>query len=355
MLTTRRPSSASARARAFSLGFLLVLGASRRAAACTDDDVFSSCIDADASWLPPSATRFLGIDAARVLPGRTWIAGAGVSYLARPLELHVTSPDPEGRTVAVVDDALNASAFAALGVGSGVELDATLPFTVHQTGAGVQGITTQQAEPLRAQALRDPRLGASVGLLQGISPWSLSSKAILRVALPLGSDDALAGDRSFVVAPGSTWGVEPAPFFASVHLGARLRKVTKLGTARLGSQLVAALGFGVDIFPNQLLSASAEATALPVLASQSSRTPGGTRVEGRLIPAEWLLSARSQPFRASSLSVQLGAGTALPLSAETRNAPDGSSDSDHFAGITSPRYRIVLAVRYGGELSGAAD
>ena len=342
MLTTRRRSSVSARARAFSLGFVLLLSASRRAAACADDDPFSPCVDADAFWLTPSPTRFLGIDAARVLPSRSWIAGIGASYLARPLELHVASPDPKGRTVAVVDDALNAAAFAALGVGSRIEVDATLPFTVHQTGAGVQGITTQQAEPLTAQALRDPRVGASVGVLDGISRWSLSSKATLRIALPLGTDDALAGDRSLVVAPGSSWGITPAPFFASVHLGARLRPVTKLGSARMGSQVVAALGFGLDIFPDQLLSASAEATALPVLASQTSRTPDGTRVEGRLIPAEWLLSARSQPFRSSSLSVQLGAGTALPLSAETRTAPDRTTDSDHFAGITSPRYRIVL-------------
>ena len=350
MPTTRTFPSASARVRACSLGLLLVVACPARAEACADEDAYSSCVDADAWWLPPAATRFMGIDAARVLPARSWVAGLGVSYLARPVELRVASPDPEGRTVAVVDDALNATAFAALGVGSNLDVEVALPFTVHQTGAGVQGITTQRAQPLNAQALRDPRLGASYRLLEDASPWSLSSKASLRIALPLGTDDALAGDRSFVIAPATTWGVTPGPFFASVQLGARLRRVTRLGTARMGSQLVAALGFGMDILPDELLSVSVEAAALPVLASQATRAPDGTHVDGRLVPAEWLLSARSRPFRAAPLSLQLGAGTGIPLSAEERTAPSGQTESDHFAGITSPRYRVVFAVRYAGDL-----
>lgn len=355
MPPTRRFPSALAGVQACSTCLLLLLSSPAPAVGCAEDSDFSPCIDADALWLAPAATRFVAIDAARVLPERQWIAGLGVTYLARPVELHVASPDPEGRTIAVVDDALNATAFAAFGLGSDLEVEAALPFTVYQTGAGVQGITTQHAEPLRAQALRDPRLGASFQLLQGVSRWSLSSRATLRLALPLGTDDALAGDRSFVLAPGTTWVAEPAPFFAAVHVGARVRAVTQLGSARLGSQLVASLGLGIDIFPYELLSVSAEASLLPVLTSQASRAPNGAAVEGRLIPAEWLLSARSRPLRATNLSVQLGAGTGMPLSAEERTTPDGTTESDHFAGITTPRYRIVLALRYAGDLSGALD
>lgn len=355
MLTIRTFPSALARVRACSLGLLLVVTFPAHAEACADEDAFSSCVDADAWWLPPAASRFMGIDAAGVLPRRSWLAGLGVTYLARPVELRVASPDPEGRTVAVVDDALNATAFAAFGLSSRVEVEASLPFTVHQTGAGVQGITTQNGEPLSAQALRDPRVGASYRLLENVSSWSLSSKATLRIALPLGTDDALAGDRSFVIAPASTWGAASGPFFASVQLGARLRRVTRLGTARMGSQLVAALGFGMDVLPNELLSLSVEATAMPVLASQTTHAPDGMRIAGRLVPAEWLLSARSQPFRSSRLSLQLGAGTGIPLSAEERTAPSGETESDHFAGITSPRYRVVFAVRYAGDLTGAFD
>jgi len=328
----------------------LLVNLPARAEACESPGGYSPCVDADTLWLAPGRSRFVGLESARVLSKRQFVAGLGATYLVRPVELHVASPDPDGRTIAVVDDALNVTAFAALGLGANLELDAALPFTVFQTGAGVQGVTTQDASPLAAQALRDPRLGASYELLRGSTPWAPSGKLTLRAALPLGTDDALAGDRSFVIAPGSTWTIDEQPFFAALQVGARLRRVTELGGARVGSQLTAGLGFGVDVLAHELLTFSAEATLLPGLASQSHAAPDGTRSTGRLIPSEWLLSARSRPLRSTNLSVQLGAGMGIPLSSEERSSPAGSSASEHFAGVTTPRFRGVLVLRYLSEL-----
>jgi hypothetical protein len=42
----------------------------------------------------------------------------------------------------------------------------------------------------------------------------------------------------------------------------------------------------------------------------------------------------------------LGGGSAIPLSSETRTDPTGSESSERFAGVTTPRFRFLLSVRY---------
>ena len=84
-------------------------------------------------------------------------------------------------------------------------------------------------------------------------------------------------------------------------MGARLRPTTELDGARIGTQIVTALGVGVDILPRELLSATLEGWALPNLAEQHDvsvssfsrvSTPNGKYIA----PAEWQLSARTAPL-----------------------------------------------------------
>ena len=71
--------------------------------------------------------------------------------------------------------------------------------------------------------------------------------------------------------------------------GARLRPTSDLTQARVGSEILAALGVGYDILARHLLTASLEAWALPMLIAQGD---GSTAV-----PAEWQLAVRTAPLR----------------------------------------------------------
>jgi hypothetical protein len=106
----------------------------------------------------------------------------------------------------------------------------------------------------------------------------------------------------------------------------------------VGTQIVTALGVGVDLIPRELLSATLEGWALPTLAEQATEqstiagsytsVPNGSHI----VPAEWQLSARTSPLRGGDLSVQLGGGGAIPF---------GGDDV-----ITRPLFRVTLGVRW---------
>src|SRR5690606_26731773 len=94
------------------------------------------------------------------------------------------------------------------------------------------------------------------------------------------------------------------PLFVGANAGARLRTPTRFANARLGPQAVVAMGLGVDVL-REALSLGVEAFALPVLSSQTS---------GRaLVPAEWMVTARTVPFADGEWAATLGGGTAIPL------------------------------------------
>ncbi len=316
---------------------------------CAPESGLSSCIDSNSLWMTPEGGRFIAIPHARILAPERFTFGVGASYLSRPIVLQAPSPDPEGREVRVVDDAVDATLLWAYGVTRRLELGTALPMALYQTGSGVAGITSQSAAPIARTAARDPRIGASYSLVQRQLSETLgvAAKARLELSLPLGDKAYFAGDRSFVVAPGVVSSVELGRFYAAGSLGLRLRRTADFAGARVGSQLSGAVGAGVDILPRRLLSFSAEAWILPTLASQDHTLPDGTRIQdGVLAPSEWLASVGSSPLASGELTLQAGGGMAIPLSGERRVAPDGKTSTKHFAGLTTPRFRVVLVVRY---------
>jgi len=316
---------------------------------CKPDNGLSSCIDANALWMAPEGGRFVSIPHSRTLAPERFTFGVGASYLSRPIVLKAPSPDPEGREIRVVDNAVDATLLWAYGATRRLELGAALPMVLYQTGAGTAGLTSQSAPPVARSAARDPRLDAAYALidrkLDGTS--RIAAKARLALGLPFGDEQSFAGDRSFVLSPSLVSSVTLGRFYAAGSVGLRLRKTSALAGARLGSGLWGALGAGVDILPRGLLSFGAEAWTLPTLVSQDHTLPNGTRVQkGVLAPAEWLTSFSSSPLASGELTLQAGGGMGIPLSNEQRVAPDGTTSTEHFAGITTPRFRVVLIVRY---------
>lgn len=335
------PAFASSRTLALCLAAVSLAG--RAGADCTPRTHASTCFDADPLWVPAAPSKFVAIPAATALRAGTLAAGLDLSYASHPVTLVAASPDPSGRDVHVIDQLLDGAASAAASPFPHLEASVTLPFVAMRSGTGLGGVTSQGESSLSAAALRDVRLGLGQDLTLGRPASGTEPRVMSRLEAALPTGGAFAGSRGVTVAP--SFGVElrSAPVFFGAQLGARFRPVSEIGGARLGSELVVGLGAGMDVMEREKLSLAVEGFALPSLVSQRQALPDGTTTEGTLVPSEWIFSART---RFGPIRLQLGLGTAIPLSGASERHPDGTVSTEHFAAITSPEYRITLAVRY---------
>ena len=274
-----------------------------------------------------------------------WAVGVDATYLSRPLTLVATSPAPGGREVRVVDDVLDTSVSATYSPVPRLEMDAVLPFAAYRTGTGTTGVTSQTGPDLQTSALRDLRLGAAYAIVaRRLGRQSMVAMTTrLDLALPTGSAGSFAGDRGPVIAPSLGFELEHHALFAAAELGARLREPVEIGTVHLASELVWKMGLGAHLLDRERFDVAIETWALPTLVSQSRTLPDGTRADGVLVPAEWMASVRT---RSGPVTMAVGGGGAIPLSSQTQTGPDGASTTDHFAGITSPGFRLALVLRY---------
>ncbi len=345
--------------RVFPCAIAIGLALSSRPALATDCEPasqVSTCFDADNLWLSAGPSRFVSIAPGEIAPKQATAFAASLGYISRPIVLSAPSPDPDGREIRVVNDALNLTTAWAYAPTSSFEVTFAAPLTLHQTGAGAEGYTSQNGPPLARTAVHDPRIGAGLSLPvpESFARTShFAAKARLELAIPFGDEADFAGERgpsgSATVAASFHHGI----LFGGAEVGLRYRPATRFATARLGTSLFSAVGLGVDILTDDFLSLGAEAWMLPVLVSQPGRTSSSTEVrDGLLVPAEWLATFRSAPTSDKGFSVQLGGGTGIPLSSETRTEA-GQTASDQFSGVTTPRFRLVFVVRYTPEAAPA--
>jgi hypothetical protein len=265
--------------------------------------------------------------------------GLGVEYLRRPIVLQAASPDREGRSVHVVDWALDAQLLVGFGLGSRFELGLAMPFVLTQRGSGVAGLTTTQAAPLSTAAVRDPRATLGYALFDAdFGGWRSGGKARFTLSAPFGDEHLSAGDAGWVVAPGFTFDAEAGPAFAALDVGARLRETTTLANVRHGHQLSVGVGVGATWHRSPRVVTALEAWSLPSLVSQPDDFGDVTHV-----PAEWLLSASVWPRAWAQL--QLGVGGALPLSNVAAYAPSGDVTTESAAALTAAELRCLLLVR----------
>lgn len=307
--------------------------------------VRSPCINDDTFWPHAGPTRFESVGSTETVAGRHLGFGLVASYLSRPIVLQLQSPG-NGSQQYVINDQVNGTFLWSYGVSDRLELDLALPVTFGQSGAGLAPVTGGGG--LHDTAVRDMRFGFTYAAIRhALVPapsnaaarpadgWGLAGR--LEVSAPTGDQDQFAGERAGVFAPGISTDLRVGLFFAGAEVGARIRPTGELLGSRVGSQIVAALGVGVDILPRQLLAAALEAWALPTLVGQRSVVlEGGTYTsqpnDKSLVPAEWQLSVRTAPLARGDLSFQLGGGGALPLSGDSA--------------MTTPRFRFVLGIRW---------
>jgi hypothetical protein len=215
------------------------------------------------------------------------------------------------------------------GIGRRLDLDVALPLTFGQGGTGLAPVSGGPG--LKDTAVRDMRFGFTYALVRKArSPqsaseedaWGLAGR--FEVSAPTGDRDQFAGERSGVFVPSLAADGKSGRFFGAAEAGARIRPVTELLGARVGTQLLGAIGVGFNLMADERLAAALEAWALPTFAAQSGSSSRGAP----LIPAEWQLSLRTSPLASRELSVQFGGGGALDNS------------------LTTPQVRFTLSIRW---------
>ena len=332
-----------------TLAIASLLALEARGEDCPLPPAQSSCIDASSLWLEPSPTRFISIPTAATRTREIWSLAVNANYASRPIVARATSPDPSGREIVVVDGLLVGSALASARLQQHVQATVVLPFVLHQSGTGIDGLTSQQVEGIQSPTMGDPRVGARFSWLG--QPGADGHMAVggvihLDIVLPFGDGSAFAGERGVVTAPGFSIDMAGGRWFAASDVGLRLRNPSQLGSTRIGTQLTTSVGVGYEVLGARRLAIAAETWILSTLISQASSVPmGDNRVDGTHAPAEWMLSLRTGAPRAG-WSAQLGFGTAIPLSSETRESPTAHPETERFAGLTTPRLRGIVTIRF---------
>lgn len=304
----------------------------------------STCIDADTLWPHAGASHFFTIGATDTVEAGRVGFGLSTSYLSRPVTLQAATPGPSGTHYNVIDNQVNGSFLWSLGMTDRLELDLVLPVTFGQTGEGLEPITGGPPQnALNSAATRDLRFGVAYGLMKRapVDPYAPSGVAhasgdgvgvALRfeMSAPTGDTGEFATNGTAVWLPSVSADYRYGHFFAGGEVGARLRPTQEFQGAAIGNQLYVALGAAWDILPRELLTVGAEAFALPTFAQQGSSQSSATG-DSAIVPAEWMVSARTSPIFGGDLQLQLGGGGSLPFTGEP---------------ITSPRFRFALSIRY---------
>ena len=323
-----------------------------RADDCTTT-IASTCINDDTLWPHAGPQRFVGVGGAETIASGQIGFGLITSYLSRPIVIHTFSPGPTGSGTSgqdhyAINDQVNGTFLWGYGVSDRLELDVALPITFGQGGTGLAPITggTGTADT----AVRDMRFGLAYALLPRprVSPdlppssplgkkmWS-SVVARVEMSAPTGDSGQFAGERSAVWMASLAYEFRYGRLFAGVESGVRVRPVTELLGARVGTQIYDAIGVGYDLVPHEMLSVMVEMRSLQSFVEQHSvvvspegltSTPNGSYLD----PAEWTVSARTAPMRGGDLSFSLGGGGEIPFT------PDDL--------ITTPRFRFTLGIRY---------
>src|ERR1019366_3504167 len=297
----------------------------------------SPCINDDTLWPHAGPATFASVGSTDTVAAGQLGFGLVTSYLSRPIVIQVPAPGAGGSSQYAVNDQVNGTFLWSYGASNRLELDLALPLTFGQGGTGLQPITGGSG--LHDTAQRDLRFGFAFALVPHLridpdvpgnsalgsrNAWGVTAR--LEVSAPTGDHDQFASDGTGVFVPSVAADFRRDRWSVGAEVGARVRPITELLGARVGTQLVTALGVGYDLLPRQLLTATLEAWALPTLAGQAATEASP------LVPAEWQLSARTAPLHGGDLAIQLGGGSAIPFGGEGE--------------ITVPRFRVTLGIRW---------
>ena len=311
---------------------------------CTRDTGQSTCFDSDALWLRPGPARFIAVPP--VLEEARGSLDLVVSMIGKPVQAHARSPDPNGRDVPVVKTRLTASCLGSYSPVRGLQLDAALPVIAYQAGAGLNGVTAQDGASLASPVFGDLRLGAQYALWHPArtSRAQFAVAGRLDVVLPTGNEGHFAGERGAVAAPTVILDLDLGRLFLASDIGVRLRQSVEFGGVKLGHQLATGLGVGAR-FLDDRLNPALEVHIATSLSNAERALPGGGSISTVNAPADWLLSLTARPWAKWPVALRLGGGGAIALSSERLTRTGGETTTVSVAGLPSPAWRALLALR----------
>jgi hypothetical protein len=321
----------------------------REARAECESPVRAPCINAESFWPRAGATRFAGIGGTELAPAGQVGVGLVTTFSHRPLVAALPAPGLAGSTVAAIDNIVTTNFLIHAGITPRLQLEVAVPLTLGQSGAGRSALSGA-SEPLKYVALRDVRFGLAYAIVPKrrvdvatevrtprAKGHTYGLAARLEFSAPVGSAAEFARDRTAVLSPSITGDYRRNRWFAAAELGMRIRGNSEFGATRVGTQILAAVGIGVDVLPAERFAAVAEVRHLIGLSEQRdlfSTGDGSTAVpNGKyLVPAEWSVGARSGGWFGGDLSVDLSVGGALPYGGA--------------GGPTAPAFRMGIGVRF---------
>ena len=298
----------------------------------------SACIQSNQQWLVHRPGPFVTIDGGIPRGGGAVSATLGVSYQHEPLTLEAPSPDPEGRSLPLVEHVVDATTLLNFGLSDRLDLGVAFTMVPYEKGLGIDAARSRQPGHLERNALRDPRLDVGYVLWadHGTGVEYLA-RARGDLSLPLGDAGSFARERGPVLAPGATFLGRWRAFAAGFDTSLRLRQAVTLADVRHGSQWVTHCGVAFDILRQQRLTVSGETSWFWNLASP---TQSARRTDLRHLPAEWLFGLASQLTATNTLGLYGGGG--LPVSAKKVDVGGGQSERQSFVGLGAPDFRLLL-------------
>ena len=300
-----------------------------RADACEVRNGLSPCIDAQGLWVHPGPGRFVAIGPGTTTPEGQAAFGMLVTYMSRPIGLRVGSADPDGLVTYLVDDAVDATYWAAIGVLDRLELSVAAPETFFQSGAGL-GAVLGTGEQLARTTVRDPRLGVAYALLprpRAGNDDGLSLVARGELAIPLGDEAGFARASTVTFAPSGAAEWRRDRLTVGGEVIGRIRGVSPFADVVWGTQVGGGLGATVLVWDDARMRVGGEAFTLVDVDSQPRGEP--------LMPAEWMVHVSSAPLLGGDVSFLAGGGGPIPWTGE--------------AALGTPRMRFELGVRYAPE------
>ena len=302
----------------------------------------SPCINDDTLWLHAGPAHFVAVGSTETVASGQLGFALVTSYLSRPIVLQMPSPGSGGSPQNVINDQVNGTFLWSYGATDRLELDVALPITFGQGGTGLAPITGGLASTTRpcatcASASLTPwfhTCGSQPDVpidsllartTPGATQWGLVAR--FEMSAPTGDHNQFAGERSGVYIP-SLAARFPARAVvrAASRLGARVRPITELLGARVGTQIVTMLGVGYDILPRELLAATRRGLG----ASDARRARAPDRATLSFPPSGRSPRGRTRCV-AADLAIQLGGGSAIPF---------GGRNGDHAARASASRSAI---------------
>jgi hypothetical protein len=319
------------------LALLSLLSAGEAAAAdcrvvTPTGEALSPCVDVDNLWPHPGGGPYFALGSTATTPRGSIAFGIVGSFFTQPLGVRVSSPDPAGSDVFIVDQVFDATLLLALGVADRLELTLAAPSTLYQNGAGLAAVVGSYPPQLRS-AVRDLRFGFAMAIVR--RPGNASGPALtgrFEVAAPTGSDGAFAKGPTAVLAPSLAFSWRIGRVDVSAEALARVRGEVMFAGAVVGPQVGGAVGASVDVLPDRWLGLGAELFALVTTSAQQHDPTDLAAATPPLVPAEWIAHVSTAHFLGGDLTLSLGGGSSVPFT--PRSA------------ITSPRYRLDFAIRY---------